>query len=154
MWSLFLHLSGDLGGPPFICGCPVNNPACSQLLTCLAQQSDALLTYLAALMLPALFPRTCLAISLMVDYFGFEPWGTWPPAWRGAVGASVPPGPGSSLHQASCSGQPQTASQHPCCQISPSRPLCQDSVSSLSLPAVTLPIPAHCIAAGERACVP
>lgn len=112
-WSLFLHHPRDLCGPPFICGCPVNNPACSQLLTCLAQQFDALLTYLAALILPALFPRTCLAISLMVDYFGFEPLGTSPPACHGALGASVPPGLGTSLHQASCSGQPQTAYQPP-----------------------------------------
>lgn len=46
----------DLSGPPFICGCPVNDPPCSQLLSYLTQQSDALLTYLAALRLPALFP--------------------------------------------------------------------------------------------------
>lgn len=38
--------SGDLSGPPFICGCLVNNAACSQLLAYLTQQFDALLTYL------------------------------------------------------------------------------------------------------------
>lgn len=152
MRGLFLHHPGDLGGSPFICSCPVNNPACSQLLTCLAQQFDALLTYLAALMLPALFPRTCLAISLMVDYFGFEPWGTWPPAWYGAQGASVPPDLGTSIHQASCSGRPQTTSQHPCCQIAPAFPSAE--TPSPPLPTGTPPVPAHCIATGERACVP
>lgn len=86
----------DLSGPPFICGYPINNPACSQLHTYLAQQFAALLTYLAALVLPAFFPRLCLAVALMVDYGAFAPLGTWPPGCHETLGASVPPGLGTS----------------------------------------------------------
>lgn len=88
------ELCNDLSGPPFICGCPVNNPAYSQLLTYLAQQLDALLTYLAAIMFPVLFSRSCMAISLTVDYNTFAPSCTWPPGCHVALEALAPPGLG------------------------------------------------------------
>lgn len=71
--GIILEPSSDLPGPPVICTCPVHSPACSQRLTYLAPQFDSLLTYLAAIMLPALFPRPCMATSLVVDYMPLHP---------------------------------------------------------------------------------
>lgn len=101
----------DLSVPPVVCTCPVHKTACSQLLTHLAQQFDALLTYLATITLPALFPRPSMATSSMVEYSAF----THP----AAPGLQVVMGTGgfnssrsrcTSLHQPSCAGRYQSPS--------------------------------------------
>lgn len=85
---------GDPSGPPLICGCPVNNPACPLPLTYRAQQCDALLTHLAALELPACPPGSAWQSPSWWIIALCTP-GTWPPACPGALGASVPPGLGT-----------------------------------------------------------
>lgn len=139
---------GDPSGPPLICGCPVNNPACPLPLTYRAQQCDALLTHLAALELPACPPGSAWQSPSWWIIALCTP-GTWPPACPGALGLQflqvwahlTPP-------RLPCWPSP------PCCQPSPASLLCQDLISSLSSPTGTLPIPAHWAANGERAWAP